>query len=384
MKNLAEEILELVRVPSVTGTERVLADLLERRFREGPVGRTHAVRRHGESLIVWPEVEDAPGAARPLVLLAGHLDTVPIGEAGEPRLEGGRVIGRGACDMKAGVAVMLHLVEQMPVDAGFARRGYVFYAGEEGPASGNQLGAVMQADARLREAALGILLEPTSGQLELGCNGSMHANVTFRGKAAHSARPWQGRHPLRPALDWLGRTLDRPIREAAIAGVVFRELVSLTRLRAGETRNVIPAALEQNVNLRYPPDRTPEEAERLMVEIVPSGAARRGFRAVANADEAEWRDAEVTAELCDHAPPGRIDLEAPIYRHLLESTGLPRRAKQGWTDVSRLTALGIPALNWGPGDPELAHTREEFVEVAEAEVCLDAMRRFLAGDGPAR
>lgn len=382
---MGEEILELVRVPSETGREAELADRLERRLREGPAGSILAVRRLRESLVLLPNATPTAspdGARRPLILLAGHIDTVPRGEAPPPRKEAGRIIGRGACDMKAGVAVMLALAESLRADEGFADRAYLFYAGEEGPAAGNQLASVLDAEPRLREASLGILLEPTSGQLELGCNGSMHVNVTFRGRAAHSARPWRGVHPMVAALAWYARVLEHPIREAKIAGVVFRELASLTRLRAGEARNVIPAALEQNLNLRYPPDRSPKEAERLVAELLPEGAARRGFRSLENADDAAWDGATVTAELLDHAPPGRIDLQAPLYRHLLENTGLPRRAKQGWTDVARLTALGIPALNWGPGDPERAHTRDESVEIAEAEDCFDRMRAFLLGPGP--
>jgi succinyl-diaminopimelate desuccinylase len=381
MASLGEETLALVRVPSASGSERELADLLERRLRSGPAGREHEVIRFRDSVVLLPR--SAATGARPLILLAGHIDTVPQGDAPEPRLETGRVHGRGACDMKAGVAVMLALAESLDAANGFAGPAYVFYAGEEGSARGNELVPAMEAIPRLRQASLGIVLEPTNGLLELGCNGSMHVNLVFRGRAAHSARPWQGRHPLLPALAWLERTLHRPIREAVVCGVNFREVVSLTRLRAGEARNVIPAALEQNVNLRYPPDRTPEEAERTMAALLPEGVALRGFRSLSSAGEAEWNAAEVTAELLDHAPPGRIDLESPFLRHLLERTGLPRRGKQGWTDVARLTALGIPALNWGPGDPELAHTRDEFVEVAEAEACLERMRAFLSGPGPA-
>jgi len=191
-----------------------------------------------------------------------------------------------------------------------------------------------------------------------------------------------GAAPAARGAPWLQRTLDRPAREVEIAGATFRELISLTRLRAGEVRNVIPGALEVNLNLRYAPDRTPAEAERLAAEALPEGTALRGFPSLPGARAPAWESAEVAAEIVDLSPPGRIELEAPLYRHVLDATGLPRRGKQGWTDVARLTALGIPALNWGPGDPELAHTRDEFVEVAEAEDCLGRMRAYLAGDGP--
>lgn len=398
MSNLGDEILGLVRIDSVTGNEAELADRLERRLRGGPAGRGHDILRIGDALVVSPRgmaggeaarPSSRDSGARPAILLAGHIDTVPKADAPEPAWLDGRIVGRGACDMKAGVAVMLALLEGLAPEEGFAERVFIFYDGEEGPASGNGLGRVLASATWLRQAKLGLLLEPTRGELELGCNGSIHVNVTFVGRPCHSARPWTGRHPLADALPWFEQILRYPWRDAVIAGVIFREVVTLTRLRAGEVRNVVPGTLEANLNLRYPPDRTREEAEVLLRGLLPEGAILRGFvTEPAGSREATGETAaaavpSVSAELTDHSPPGRIDLEAPYYRHLLESTGLPRRAKQGWTDVARLTAHGIPALNWGPGDPELAHTRDEFVDVAEAERCLEAMRRFLGGPGPA-
>ncbi len=379
MDDLGSLILDLVRIPSVTGSERALADLLEQRLAGGPAGRDHDLRRLGDTLVLLPR---APIAGRPLLLLAGHIDTVPRDGAPEPAWDGGCIVGRGACDMKAGVAVLLALAEGLRAEDGFARRAFVFYAGEEGPAVANGLGAALEAVPELRGASLGLLLEPTSGDLELGCNGSLHVTVTFRGRACHSARPWQGRHPLRAALDWLERTLDRPVREVEIAGARFRELISLTRLRAGEVRNVIPGELELNLNLRFAPDRDRHQAERLAIDALPAGAALRGFASAPDAADAAWETADVAAGLVDFSPAGAIDLEAPLYRFVLESTGLPRRGKQGWTDVARLTSCGIPALNWGPGDPDLAHTKEERVDVAEAETCLARLRALLAGPGP--
>jgi succinyl-diaminopimelate desuccinylase len=256
----------------------------------------------------------------------------------------------------------------------------------------------------------------------------MHLAVTFHGKACHSARPWTGEHPLRHALPWLEAILARPIREAEIAGVAFRELAIPTRLRAGEVRNVVPGTLEVNLNLRYPPDRTPTQAEELARSLFPEGTVFRRFGGRPSvggphvfedaredggpgpgAAEGAGRPGvggspaarvgspridvpmpgagdplpgSITVELSDHSPAGRIALDAPLYRHLLESTGLPRRAKQGWTDVARFSALGVPALNWGPGDPAFAHTKDEFVEIAEAERFVTRLRAYLLGAGP--
>ena len=394
MRNLGDEILDLVRIDSVTGHEAELADRLERRLRGGPAGRGHDLRRVGDALVVSPRgmaggETAAPSSrrsgSRPAILLAGHIDTVPRADAPDPAWREGRIVGRGACDMKAGIAVMLTLLEQMEPAEGFADRVFVFYDGEEGPASGNGLRQVMEAEPWLQRARLGLLLEPTRGELELGCNGSIHVHVTFTGRPCHSARPWMGRHPLADALPWFEKILRHPSRDAVIAGVTFREVVTLTRLKAGEVRNVVPGTLEANLNLRYPPDRSREDAEMLLRSVLPEGARCRGFVTGSATTNEAWAESlpPVTAELADHSPPGRIDLEDPFFRELLEASGLPRRAKLGWTDVARLTAYGIPALNWGPGDPELAHTRDEFVDVAEAERCLAAMQRFLAGPGPA-
>jgi succinyl-diaminopimelate desuccinylase len=388
--SLGEEILALVRMPSVTGTEGALADLLESRLRAGSAGRGHQVVRVGDTLLLVPHAlalpDRPPADGRPVVVLAGHIDTVPRGDSAEPALHDGRVVGRGACDMKAGVAALLQLAESCDPAAGFAHRVFVFYAGEEGPAAGNGLAALVAAHPWLRGAGLALLLEPTCGDLELGCSGSMHLAVTFYGKACHSARPWTGDNPLRHALPWLGEILARPIREAEIAGVTFREVVVPTRLRAGEVRNVVPGSLEVNLNLRYPPDRTPAQAEDLACSLFPAGTAFRRFRGRPDSDRGsasgDPSPGSITVELSDHSPAGTIPLDAPLYRHLLESTGLPRRAKQGWTDVARFTSLGVPALNWGPGDPTLAHTKDEFVEVAEAERFIGRLRAYLLGAGP--
>jgi succinyl-diaminopimelate desuccinylase len=361
MNALAEELLTLVKIPSVSGQEKELADHLEGRLNRTAVPLGNRLIRMEDSLVLIPESADL---SRPLIVLAGHIDTVPQEQAPDPAFEGGRIIGRGSADMKAGVTVMLHLAGEIPARAGFAARAYVFYTGEEGSAAGNALPRILKAHPALARADLALLLEPTAGDLELGCNGSIHVEVTFRGRACHSARPWAGVHPLVSALPWLEKILHQPIRAVEIEGAVFREVTSLTCLRSGDARNVIPGTLTVNLNLRYAPDRDPEEAESFALSLCPAEGA-----------------AEV--HLRDHSPAGKVDIEAPLYRHLCESTGLPRRAKQGWTDVARFTALGVPALNWGPGNPELAHTQEEWVAVENVERCLERMKAFFLGPGPA-
>ncbi|MFN8548000.1 MAG: succinyl-diaminopimelate desuccinylase [Candidatus Eisenbacteria bacterium] len=364
MHSLRDDILALVEIPSVTGNESTLAEWLTARLARSPHAVAHEITRIGDSLVVRPRERGTLGhAVRPLVVLAGHTDTVPVGEAPSPRLVEGKVHGRGSADMKAGLAVMLGLYESMRPDSGFASLAYVFYAGEEGAAEKNELRVVMEEAPWLASADLAILLEPTAGSLELGCQGSLHLEVEFQGKACHSARPWLGEHPLRKALPWLERTLAIAPREVTLHGVSFKEVVSLTQLHAGEARNVIPGVMRVNVNLRYPPDRSPEEAEAYAFRLAPPAE-------------------HASVAIRDHAVAAPISMDAPLYRHLLARTGLPRSAKQAWTDVARFTALGVPALNWGPGDPRLAHTKEEWVDAAEADRVLAAMRDFFLGPAP--
>ena len=375
---LASDLLGLLEIQSVTGAESALAAVLESRFRERlPAGL--AARRFGDSLVVAPDaIFHGKGGPRPLVVLAGHIDTVPIGEAWPPEVRGDRIFGRGAADMKAGVAVMLRLLETLPQQVGFADRAYVFYAGEEGPAAQNDLPNVLEVVPRLQRADLAILLEPTAGALELGCQGSLHAQVTFRGRPCHSARPWLGLHPLPAALPWLAQVLQHPPRPVRIQAVEFIEVGTVTQLRSGEARNILPGSVTVNVNLRYPPDRSAEEAEAFARSLCPAP------RPLVEASDKENEKVGIEVEIMDHAVAGTIPMEAPHYRHLLESTGLPRRAKQAWTDVARFSILGVPALNWGPGDPRLAHTRNEEIEISQLEEVYRQMERFLRGSGPDR
>ena len=268
--------------------------------------------------------------------------------------------------MKAGLAVMLQLLEDLSPGSTPYRLSYVFYAGEEGPADENDLVNVLKAVPDLASADLALVLEPTDGVLELGCSGSLHLDVVFHGVACHSARPWLGDHPLRRAVPWVQEMLDLPYRSAVLAGVEYREVVSLTMMHCGETRNVLPGHARVNLNLRYPPDRSPEEAEAYARSLLPEDSA--GYQAT----------------LVDHAYPAGIPEDAPMFRHLLEVTQLPRRAKQAWTDVARFWALGVPAVNWGPGDPALAHMTEESIEVAALAEYHDALLRFLRADAPSR
>lgn len=363
MRDVGEDILELVMIPSVTGDEGALADHLTARLARGRFASAYQTVRLGDSIVVRPSSTAGSRRRRPVIVFAGHTDTVPLAECGPPRRADGEIQGRGAADMKAGLAVMLRLMEEIEPSRAFADLAFVFYTGEEGPSDQNALGPILESQPWLTDAALAILCEPTSGALELGCQGSLHLEVELRGVACHSARPWLGRHAMKDALPWLSELFDRPTRDVELAGVRFREVVSVTNVRAGDARNVIPGTASVNVNLRYPPDRTFAEAEQFALSLAPDRSLG-------------------VAKIVDHAPAGSIPSHDPYYAHLLSTTGLPRRAKQAWTDVARFSSVGTPALNWGPGDPGVAHTRDERVAIDEAQRCLDAMTLYLTGPGP--
>jgi succinyl-diaminopimelate desuccinylase len=311
------------------------------------------------SLVAMVDPE-AGAAGRPLLALCGHLDTVPVheGDRGPPRREGGRIVAPGSSDMKSGLAVALELAERLPRESRVADLALVLYAREEGPYLENELGAVLYRAPEIGGAALAICLEPTDGRLELGCVGSLHATLTFTGRAAHSARPWQGENAVHRAGALLAELADRKPREVRSGGLPFREVMTVTRIDGGRARNIVPDRCTLNLNFRFAPGRTPDEA----AADVEALASRHG--------------AEV--EVTDRAPSCPAFAEHPLVERLRERAGLSVEPKQAWTDVARLAAAGIPAVNFGPGATAQAHQRGEWVEVAAVEAAYRALERFLA------
>jgi len=372
-----ERLLEIVAIPSVTGEEAEVSRHVLTRANAAERAWGLRIQRFGDSVLVAAE---RSASRRPLIILAGHLDTVPIaGSVWPPEFRDGRLFGRGTSDMKSGVALMLELMTDRDPRVGFADVAYLYYCGEEGPAEGNDLGKILEQESSLQSADLALLLEPTNGELELGCQGAMHLQVTFEGSACHSARPWTGLQPWVAAAPWLDEITRYPHRVVEMAGVQFRELVSITHLVSGETKNVIPSNVVANLNLRYAPDRSWDDAEAFGRSLCPAPRPRRDPR---DPYLPVVEDVGVRVEITDHAPAGTIPLDRPLYRHLLESTGLSRNAKQAWTDVARFSTHDIPAANWGPGDPLLCHRDDESVEIRRLGETYVAMRSFLDGEGP--
>ena len=328
---------------SPIGHEKPLCDAVEAWAR----GRFPAVERVRDSLVV--QVDGARDPARPVIALCGHLDTVPVHDEDRhpPGRQDGRIVAPGSSDMKGGLAVMMELAERLPRADRFCDLVLVLYAREEGPYQENELEEILREPRRLRGVELALCLEPTDNVLQLGCVGSIHATVTFAGKAAHSARPWQGTNAVHRAGALLAELHGRAPREARSGQQVFREVLSATRIEGGRARNVVPDRCTLNLNFRFAPDRTLEDASAELRAL----AARHG--------------AEL--ELTDLSPACPAFQDHPIVQRLVARTGIPVEAKQAWTDVARLAVHGVPAVNLGPGATAQAHQRGEWVEVAALE-----------------
>lgn len=333
---LAQTTATLCRIPSVTGDEGALCDHVEARLRKLAPDRGR-LRRSSHSLILLPH-----RTGRPLVFLAGHLDTVPARQDREVNIEGDWLEGCGASDMKSALAVMLHLVEDLSPQALGVDLGLVFYELEEGPYLDNYLGVLLEEEPALREAGLVVCMEPTDNRVEVGCLGCIHATLEFEGKRAHSARPWQGSNAVHAAGPLLQRLAAMPPADHVYGGLTFRETASITMVRATGTRNIVPAHFEMNLNYRFAPHKSLAEAQQDVVDLV-AGDARITFT--------------------DLSPSGRVCLDNPLNRGLLRRTGAPL-PKLAWTDVARFSQIGVDAVNCGPGAGAQAHQHNEGVSVA--------------------
>ncbi len=352
MTPLHETLAEIVSIHSVTGNEGRLCTAVAERLL--PIWTMQHVARIGNALIVGQQT------GRPLITLFGHLDTVPLQDNGEPVIKDGRMAGVGTVDMKSGLAVMIHLLEDDAVRSGPYDVVGVFYDKEEGPSDENGLEEVLNRAPWLIDSEFAVVLEPTDLGIELGCNGAMNADVVFEGKAAHSARPWLGENAVTKAGGWLASMHERQPEPVFIDGLEFREVFSVTKAEGGIANNVLPASLRINLNYRFPPIYSIEEAEQRLYEV---------------AAGSDW------VAIQDRAPAGAVVQDNPHLDRLLAISGAKRAAKQGWTDVARLATRGIPAINYGPGDPDLAHQAAESVLLANVDRALEVLREFLV-DGP--
>ena len=350
---LAELTARLVAIPSVSREEAEVADFVEGMLRGNP---ELDVRRIGNNLVATvPGYDPASG-----VLLAGHLDTVPPFGPPGARLEGGSVAGLGAVDMKGGVAVLCRLAAQPPAPVRL-----VFYASEEISRVHSGLLEIEAAAPDLLGAAVAILLEPTGGVVEAGCQGTAKFAVRIRGRRAHTARPHMGVNAIHRAHRLLAWLDSKPPSEVEVEGCVYRPALSAVSISGGVAGNVVPDLVELQLNSRFAPTGN-DSAELAEVEAA----------IAAHIDESQG-DAFTLTDWAPSAPP---NLSNPVIARLIELSG-GVRAKLGWTDVAFFWERGIAACNFGPGDPELAHTEAEIVSGAELEFAWSCLREVLGSLG---
>ncbi len=356
MSALADTTIELCRISSVTGDEGEICDHVQQRLERLHSNRG-VVARHSNSLVLRPHRR----LGVPLVVLAGHLDTVPPRQDRPVGVHTGDWLeGCGASDMKSALAVMLHLVEDLEPDDLPVDVGLCFYEKEEGPFKDNYLGPLLHLEHFLGDAALVVCMEPTSNKIQMGAVGSIHATLTFTGRRAHSARPWQGENAIYKAAPLMTRLAEMKPREVAFGPLVFREVASLTMVSEGGTRNVVPDSFVVNLNYRFAPGKSLDEGCQDVRELV--------------AGEAE-------IEFTDLSPSGRVCLGNPLAESLLALAPEPE-PKQAWTDVARFSEIGVDAINFGPGDGAQAHQHNEGVAVSAIEASYRMMRDWLTSPIP--
>ena len=335
----------VVDVPSVSGNERTLADAVEAALR----GRPHLrVDRDGDAVVARTGL----GRER-RVVLAGHLDTVPVADNLPSRRASDRLAGCGTSDMKSGVAVMLRLAAHVPEPRHDVT--YLFYDHEEVAADLNGLGRLATNHRDWLDGDLALLLEPTSGRVEAGCQGTMRVLVAVGGRRAHSARSWLGENAVHAAGEVLTRLAGYEARTVVIDGCEYREGLSAVRIEGGVAGNVVPDRCTVTINYRFAPDRDEEQALAHLQEVL----------------------APHEPVVVDSAPGGLPGLGSPAAADFIARTGQDVSAKLGWTDVARFSRLGVPALNYGPGEPDLAHTREEWVDLRKVGEAERVLRDYL-------
>lgn len=349
--SLLELFRAIVDIESVSRNERALADAVEQTLAASP----HLeVVRDGDAVLARTNLGRAER-----VIIAGHLDTVPVaGNLPSTITEGPdgiRVHGRGTSDMKGGVAVMVWLAQRLSEPTRDIT--WVFYDCEEIDYDDNGLGRLTTNHPDWFAAELAVLMEPTSARIEGGCQGTTRFAITTTGVAAHSARSWLGHNAIHEMTEVLDRARSFQPAEIEVDGLTYREGMNATMISGGLAANVVPDSCTVQINYRFAPDKSGEQALALMTE---------------------WFNGW-TLEVLDLSQGARPGLDLPAAAQFVAAVGGEPRPKYGWTDVARFAALGLAAVNYGPGDPGKAHAVDEFCPLADLETCADALTRWLCG-----
>ncbi len=351
--NLEGDVVELTAaicdIESVSGNEKALADSIERSLAK----YSHlSVLRDGDAIVARTNFGHATR-----VVIAGHIDTVPVANNLPVKLlpmEREQVLwGRGTVDMKAGVAVQLKLAATLSKTNTDVT--WIFYDHEEVEAAKNGLGRLSRNHPDLLDASFAVLCEPTAAVVEGGCNGTMRAEVSTRGKKAHSARAWMGENAIHKAAEVLNRLSEYVPGEVEVDGLVYRESLNAVLIKGGIATNVIPDEAVVTVNYRFAPSKSAADAEAHLREVF----------------------AGLEVVITDSAEGARPGLDRAEAQAFVAAVGSQARPKYGWTDVARFSALGIPAVNFGPGDPNKAHADDENVPVGQIYACESALKQWL-------
>ncbi len=335
----------LVDIQSVSGTEEKLANKIEAALSSCAHLK---VFRHGNTVVARTDL-----GRDERIVIAGHIDTVPLNDNLPVRRADGLIRGLGACDMKGGVAVALRLAATLAEPNRDVT--YVFYDCEEVEAERNGLFKLTRSNPELLEGVFAVVMEPSNAVVEAGCQGTMRVDVTTRGERAHSARSWMGSNAIHAAGEILARLAAYEPRRVLIDGLEYREGLNAVGIHGGVAGNVVPDVCTVSINYRFAPNRSEAEAEAHLREVF------EGFELA----------------VADSAPGGLPGLERPAAAAFLQVVGGEPQPKFGWTDVARFTMLGVPAVNYGPGDPLYAHKQDEFVPEAEIEQCEQRLRTWL-------
>ncbi|MBA3990893.1 MAG: succinyl-diaminopimelate desuccinylase [Propionibacteriales bacterium] len=348
--DLASDIVDLtaalVDIESVSGNEKSITDAIEAALAPLP---WLELWRHRHTLVARTSF-----GREERVVVAGHVDTVPGNDNLPARVAGDALHGLGSCDMKGGVAVALKLASSL--EAPTRDLTYVFYEAEEVEADLNGLTLISAVRPDVLAGDFAVVMEPSNAVIEAGCQGTMRVDVTVRGVRAHAARSWNGVNAIHAATDVLALLTAYEPRRPVIDGLQYHEGLNAVGITGGVAGNVIPDGCTVSINHRFAPDRSEADAEAHLRELF------AGFH----------------IEVSDSAPGALPGLGLPAAAAFLEVVGGSANPKFGWTDVARFSAMGIPAVNFGPGNPELAHTQGEFVPLAHLHSCLDRMTRWLS------
>ena len=336
---------ELIVIESVTGDENKILDFIEEYLQNSEFSG-EIIRNNGGIIAYYPSSESS-------IALVGHVDTVPIDPNQVFINDASKIYGRGSVDMKSGIAVMLEVLTK-----NFKDVLAVFYTAEEGPMVNNGLELLMPILKNDFNLEFAVILEPTNGEVQLGCLGSANADLQINGKSAHSARPWMGENPIFKLSEVINFIHDNEIEEHSIDGLLFKQIITATTISGGSANNVIPSYVNLNINFRFLPTQNEVEAAKFLIDTF-----------------SKYGDIKIKNTSNGALP----NLQSQKVKDFISITGTEVTPKQAWTDIARFTKENIPAVNYGPGNPLLAHSPDEFVNTNQIVESYELIVKYLKG-----